>query len=193
MANILDDLKKNPKQAAVAIGILVLALLVVYFNLLLKPQALKIARVYAEAGKKDAELKSAEALIARTDEMKRSIEAYDKKVGRYEKTLPTEHGLPNLLEDLSAMANESRMRIVGIVPLPEKGGTAVKGRAYREIPIMISASSGYHELGRFLSALENCDRFIKVADIRVQAGKVSAKRHDVDLLVLTYVLLGDKR
>jgi hypothetical protein len=57
---------------------------------------------------------------------------------------------------------------------------------------MISARAGYHELGKFMSTLENSGRFMKCADMRMKANTSNPKKHDVELLVLTYVCLGCK-
>lgn len=183
---------KKQQQMMILIVVIALVAVVAYINLALRPQAAGIGRVFTNLGKARDDLKSAEAVIAKTAEMKKAIEAYENKVGRYEKTLPTEHGLPMLLEDLSEMAKASNMKIVGIVPVATKDASARRSQAYQEIPIGITARSGYHELGRFLSRLENCDRFMKVADITIKSNRASPKRHDVELLVLTYVLLGGK-
>ena len=39
-----------------------------------------------------------------------------------------------------------------------------------------------------MAKLEDADRFMKVADIDIKANKATPKKHDVELLVLTYVL-----
>ena len=192
MKTVLSGLKMNEQQTAILIVIATVIALIAYITLALRPQAAGIARVFVNAGKVKADLRNAETLVGKMDSMRASLEAYEKKVGRYEKTLPTEHGLPGLLENLSEMAKSSNMKIVGIVPAVGASGGAGRTQAYQEIPIMITARSGYHELGRFLSSLENCDRFMKVADISIRSNRASPKRHDVELLVLTYILLGGK-
>ena len=105
--------------------------------------------------------------------------------------LPAEQEIPKLLEDLSDMAKRANVKILGITPMASKQ-EAQPAEIYQEIPILINAKSGYHELGKFLSDLENAGRFMKVADIKIKENKVSPKKHDVELLVLTYKLLRNK-
>ena len=50
----------------------------------------------------------------------------------------------------------------------------------------------YPSLRKFLSSMENSDRFMKVADIQIKSNAQSPKKHDVEILVLTYVLLRGK-
>jgi Tfp pilus assembly protein PilO len=100
------------------------------------------------------------------------------------------------LENLSEMAKDSNIKIVGIVPAIsyfKDDKSANKSQIYREIPILITAKSGYHELGHFLNNLENADRFMKVADIDIKSNKTSPKKHDVELMVCTYILLPENK
>ena len=191
MIKFSEKSKKEQQKIMILAILLSLVICALYISLFLRPQAAGLSRSMGQIKKIRADLKAAEANIARVDSFKKSITAYDEKVGRYEKTLPTEQGIPRLLEDLSNMARESNMRIVGIVPVA-KEDKRQRVQTYQEIPIMISAKSGYHELGRFLAGLENSDRFMKVADMQIKSNRGAPKKHDVELLVSTYVLLEGK-
>jgi type IV pilus assembly protein PilO len=191
MIKFSEKSKKEQQKILILAILLSLVICVAYVGLFLRPQAARLGGVMGQVKKVKADLKAAKANIARIDSFKKSIEAYNEKVGRYEKTLPTEQGIPRLLEDLSTMARDSNMKIVGIVPVSQED-IRQRAQTYQEIPIMISAKSGYHELGRFLAGLENSDRFMKVADIQIRSNRSAPKKHDVELLVLTYVLLEGK-
>lgn len=162
-----------------------------YCFFILKPQAMGIISVIGKLAKVSGDLRVATADISRIESMKKAVADYSKKVAQYERSLPTEEGIPALLEGLSDMANKANMRIVGITPIDKKENKA-EVRVYREIPIAISAKSGYHELGEFLSELENNDRFMKVTDMQIKSDSTSLKKHNVELIVVTYVLLGAK-
>ena len=110
---------------------------------------------------------------------------------RYEKTLPAEQEIPSLLETLSRMAKSSNIKISALTPVSGSGKGGETTHTYREIPILISAKSGYHELGQFLSAMENSDRFMKVVDIDIRANNTTPRKHDVELLICTYILLNE--
>ncbi len=189
--SIFTNFKKNPKQMVMVMSSVVLIALLVYIIFIFNPQVVSISGIRSGLGKVNADLKSARSDIAKIGSMKGAIESYDRKIGLYEKTLPTEDGIPGLLESLSEMAKSANMRIAGIVPVDQKESES-RNRVYKEIPIMITAKAGYHELGRFLSSLESSDRFMKVADIQIKADKALPKKHDVELLVVTYVLLESK-
>lgn len=188
---LFAGLKKNQKLMMILIISATILTLLVYFNLLLKPQVVKGADLRSKLSKVSADLRIARSDIAKISSMKKAVEAYNTKISQYEKTLPTEDGIPSLLESLSDMAKSSNMNIAGIVPVQSKDITS-QSRAYKEIPIMVTAKAGYHELGRFMSSLENSDRFIKIADMQIKFNKPTPKKHDIELLVVTYVLLEGK-
>ncbi|MCX5677758.1 MAG: type 4a pilus biogenesis protein PilO [Candidatus Omnitrophica bacterium] len=189
---IFTNLKKSPKQMIIVISAGCAFALLLYFNFLLKPQVINISGIRSNLGKVSADLRAAKSDIAKINSMRSAVEAYNKKLDKYEKTLPTEEGIPDLLESLSEMAKSSNMRIAGIVPVDQQKGAGSGNRVYKEIPIMITAKAGYHGVGRFLSSLENSDRFMKVVDMQIKADPASPKKHDVELLVVTYVLLGGR-
>ncbi len=200
--NILDDLKnfdlKNMDLKNKQTQILLLIVLVsfmaaaAYLYFVFVPQAVSVFKLSGNVGKMKSELKSARLVIAGTDKLENDLQEHSEKVESYEKKLPAEQEIPTLLENLSKMAKDSDIKIVGIVPAMSsfKDNKPVRNSLiYREIPILITAKSGYHELGHFLDNLENADRFMKVADISIKANKTSPKKHDVELMICTYILL----
>jgi type IV pilus assembly protein PilO len=190
--NIIAELKKDQKKMVILAALLTITVLFVYFRLLFMPQVSGLFSTVAKVNKLKAELKNAETDIAKIEAMKATISSYGEKIGRYGDLLPTETEIPNLLESLSEMARSSGMKIVSIVPVEEKENKVRRGQAYQAIPIMMSVRAGYHELGKFFSTIEDSERFIKIADIRIKANAASPKKHDVELLVLTYILLEGK-
>lgn len=185
----LDDIKNDPRKLAIAAGAAALVLFLVYFNFILRPQVSQVASMAAKANRMRADLKTAEITISEIPKFRKDIGQYEDKVTRYEKMLPAEREIPSLLESLSEMAKSSNVKIIGITPTVTASDT---GTVYQELPILINAKSGYHELGRFLTSLEYSERFIKIADIDIKANSANPKKHDVDILLLTYILLKGK-
>lgn len=184
---IFRNTGKNSKLMALVASAAVVFLLLLYVRFLLVPQISGISEARSKLRNDTSLLKVALGDVAKIGLMKGVIEKYDKKLERYEKMLPADEGISDLLESLSDMAKLANMSIVGIVPVEQKGAGA-ESIVYKEIPIMITAKAGYHELGQFLSNLENSDRFIKVADMQIKSNPSTPGRHDVELLVVTYAL-----
>jgi len=192
----IPDLKNNPKQLMIVFASAFVIALIIYLQLLLLPQIGRLTGLLYKVGTAVSDLKSAETDIGRMGEFRKTIDGYRNKVELYEKRLPSEEEIPSLLENLSRMAGASNIQIVGITPVPspikDKAPSRGKAAAYKEIPILINARCGYHELGRFMSDLENADRFMKVVDIEIRSTRASPGRHDVELVVCTYILLKGK-
>jgi type IV pilus assembly protein PilO len=190
MTNLPINLKDPKKLMAVAVVIL-LGGLFLYVRFLLLPQIQWVTKSYDKAGKILTEVRVSERDAAQVDALKKQVSKYSEKIDSYEKMLPAEQEIPKLLESLSNMAKGANVKILGITPMVSKqepGPTEI----YQEQPILINGRAGYHELGKFISDLENSDRFMKVVDISIRENKSSPKKHDVELLVMTYKLLRNK-
>lgn len=190
MIKLSIDLKDKKKVMILGI-ILTVGAIYIYLSFLLLPQISRVATAYGKANKLNSEVKVAEREMSEIDGLKKKVAQYHEKIESYERMLPAEQEIPKLLEDLSEMAKSANVKIVAITPVQAKQ-EAQANQAYQEIPILINARSGYHELGRFLNNLENAGRFMKVVDMSISENKTTPKRHDVEMMVLTYKLLGNK-
>jgi type IV pilus assembly protein PilO len=188
------NLKDRKTQVFILITLITVMAFILYLNLIFFPQIIRTVVLIGKTIRLGAELKSARSITAQESAVKKNLDEYKEKVELYEKKLPVEKEIPNLLENLSNMAKNSKIKIVGIAPALSylKDQKSAKSRIYQEIPILITAKSGYHELGYFLASLEDADRFIKVVDISIKANKATQKIHDVELMVCTYILFPEK-
>jgi type IV pilus assembly protein PilO len=188
------DLKRHqPKNIAITLAVAAIALLL-YIYIFLGPQIGRFARLLAKTSKLGHELRVARRDVANIDKLSEDIAMFKTKVDLYEKKLPAEQEIPSLLESLTKMARRSNVTILGITPVSvsQREEKEFYGRAYQEFPIVISAKSGYHELGSFLSDLENADRFMKVADLSIRSNNATPSRHNIELIVATYILLKER-
>jgi type IV pilus assembly protein PilO len=184
-------IKKNPKQLTMAMIAAALAALLLFVYFLLMPQLTKLGTLVGKASKAKLEFRSAKVSISNIDKFKSDISKFSAKIDLYEKKLPAEQEMPSLLEELNSMAKKSNLDIISITPSAPRAEGALKA-AYQEFQIKIIARCGYHELGSFLTDLENTDRFMKLVDINIKANENTPKMHSVELMVATYILLKDK-
>jgi Tfp pilus assembly protein PilO len=177
-----------------------LIILLVYFQFLLKPRVKSLFLVSSEVKQTFKELSQAKEDIANIPKFKKKIEEFKGKISFYEKKMPTQKEIPALLGELSRFAQDTKVKILGILPLEklEESRTEKKDKRkslkepYFEVPIRIEAKAAYHNLGFFINKLEMADRFMKISDIQIKSNPNTNKLHNVRLIVSTYVLFGEK-
>jgi Tfp pilus assembly protein PilO len=182
------DFKDAKTQTTILIALFAVVVFILYISYIFLPQVTNDINIIGKTIGIMGELKEARSLIAQRDDLKKKAELYNEKIELYEKKLPAQQEIPSFLENLSKMARSANITIIGIIPVTLKLQKERRSQVYQEMPILITAKSGYHELGRFLNNLEDGPRFIKVVDINIKADAVAPKKQDVELVVYTYVL-----
>ena len=107
-----------------------------------------------------------------------------------EKQVISEKDLPDLLEYISEVGNKNSVRIMQIKPSKEtKTKEAKSSPEVKFSPFYISLDifSNYHNLGAFINALENADKFIAVQDLKIARDKNDYMRQEANLTLRTYV------
>lgn len=175
-------LENTPKEKALAVFVLCLAVVAGGGGFLIKAQVDRLNRLKEEAAKQDQALRDARALVARIPDLERAIAEAEEVIVHYEAKLPSENEVDALFKELDEKAQESRVQYMTI-------GEASKeeGEHYTRYTRKIILQGGYHELGRFVNKLEAIDRFIKIDDITVESNPDSPFQHNVVLVVSTYV------
>ena len=193
----LDFLKKAKKNEILAFVAMVSAIIIIgYYFLFLTPVMAKLTSAFRESAKIQNMISKARLSINSMARMKREIEELRSREDFYGTKLPEEEEFPAVLENLSNMARNSGMKITKIMPRkdsPRPFEEAVESPIYRQQAILIDAQCGYHQLGTFIAELESAERFMKISDIKITRGKTNPKRHNVQLVVKTFILKGEDK
>ncbi len=72
-------------------------------------------------------------------------------------------GAPSIMAQIQQLAKSSNLEIKSFVPLDK-----VSGRFYQEHPSRISLEGGFHNLGRFLEEVSECEQIINVTNIAIR-------------------------
>ena len=100
-----------------------------------------------------------------------------------------------LIENISVLAIKEFVKISEIKPqLDIKPTSALNTQDYKFSPlkIEIEASSGYHQLGRFLNKLENENPFISVKEFSIKQEPNNNSRHNIRLVLMTFIKIPTK-
>ena len=126
--------------------------------------------------------------LERLDELKAKLAKIREEYAGYSSQLPAEKEISRFLEGLASTAKNSDVTILSVTPMGlavEKDGKTSK--YYSELPVVIAAKSGYHQLGHFVNELEKGSRFTTIQDLRINHDAKTPRRHDVNVVLKVYV------
>jgi len=189
----LDFLKKAKKNEIIAFtGLICAVILVGYFFLFLNPITSKLVDLSRKLSKLQSDLAIADLAIGSMPKLEKEVGELKNRTISYSNRLPKEEEFPALLESLSTMAQNTDVKITKIVPIKDTEAAPVEKASppgiYQEKGILINAQCGYHQLGMFISELESAERFMEIFDITIESVKMMPRRHNVQLIVKTFVL-----
>ena len=184
----MDDAKKKVLLVYIAVLIVIFAVYALFF---LSPSLKKLFELIPKVRILNSEIKAVNDDSRFESKLKDKLDALNIIMGQYENKLSREKELPKLLENLSNIANSSRVKIVGITPLESSLSVEDSKNIYQEVPIAVTAQSSYHDLGIFIDKLETDERHMRVSNIKIRAGKTNPKRHDIEFTVYAYTFKGE--
>jgi len=171
-------------QRLLVVGIALAVLGGLSYYLLLAPLSEEIGvqdRKYRAAMAEYAKLKEFDAPEFRDRMTRERAEAIRRKA-EFEKMLPREEELPNLIASIKADADAAGLVLTRFEPLK----TAVAGEGYRGLPFGIEMTGSFQQFTNFLKALAApAKRVINPQDLRVEvvsAGSLEGVAGDVGML-----------
>lgn len=195
------NLSKSEMQKIAGIGIGALVIVFVLIRFITVPSIRKSVELKKEIIKLRENLKKSEALIANAPQMQNKFAAMQQKLKDYQAALPLHSDMPNILQNISSIAVESKVKILKIEPLrSEKQAmpaakqegkqdlTKAAQPIYAEMPIRIEARGSYHALGEFINKVETAKNIMSIADIDMEIDSDDMFNHDARLLIIAYVL-----
>ena len=159
----LEPLIAAPRWQKVVLGVLGLAILGAgtYF-LLLSPLATHVDSLRTQQASLQREVIAARAAANEVNRTRREIAELTAKLDVLKDRLPTEKEMPALFRSVTDAAYQAGLQVALFQPR--------EGRIrdyYVEIPIGLTAESGYHQLGEFFEKVSRLPRLVNVAEIKV--------------------------
>jgi len=179
---------KEKQKLYILFGIFGIAALVIYYNLLLRPQFRGFIVNNREYCAVRVRVRNAENLIKNEARIKKQHGELTKQVRLSEQQLAGHDEIAALLEDFSSVAESSGVKILRIKPLEALDNISQADNGfYSEFPILIEARGGYHQCGVFVNNLESMAAFIRIDDVDIKGRSEDPRRHDIRLRVTTYI------
>lgn len=141
----------------------------------------QLAKVEAEEVtlKKDFEEKAFQA--ANLDAYRQQMVEMEESFGALVSQLPSDTEVPGLLEDIT---NKGLLNGLEISSIDLQAETARE--FYVELPIAISASGSYHDLGAFISGMAGLPRIVTLHDFNISASGENANHLNMSIIAKTY-------
>jgi Tfp pilus assembly protein PilO len=188
---VIELLKDAQVRAYAAGGILILISLF-YISVFVVPMISRIGALQLEISDYSNKVRIAQKKVSQVQDLIGKQKAISDELDRQSVRFADRKEITALLEDFAKIASNSEVKILSITPNDNKylqGG--VGSEFYAGMPITITAKTGYHQLGTFVSELEASERLIRIGDISIHAGGGDFRLHDTVIMLKTYVMAGN--
>ena len=157
--------------------------IITLFIFMSRPKLKEIKKLNDEIVKSKAELVETQKTARIKDKLIEEINALRESIVYYERRIPGEKATSWLLIELSRVARATGIKYFSILPMAEE-----KKELFIRVPIKIDIQCGYHNLGKFLSKIENSQRFMNADNIVVIPDSSNPLKHRVSMIISTFML-----
>ncbi|MDX1733443.1 MAG: type 4a pilus biogenesis protein PilO [Halioglobus sp.] len=119
--------------------------------------------------------------VANLDAYRQQLVEMEESFGALVSQLPSDTEVPGLLEDIT---NKGRMNGLEIKSIDLRKEQARE--FYIELPIAISASGSYHDLGAFISGMAGLPRIVTLHDFEISAKGRNTNNLQMSIIAKTY-------
>ena len=165
--DVLNTLNKAPvgqKVAAVAVALGLITAANWYF--LIDPDLTQIQQKQGQLRLLEDELIQKQSIANNLAQFKHEKEILERRLAQALTELPNEANIDDLIRSLSEIGTKSGLTINTIEPQGEQ-----RQSFYAAIPIVMSVTGNYHEIGVFLDALSKLARIVNVTNIHMGTPK----------------------
>ena len=191
---IVAKVKDNRVPAALGIGGVLF--LWMYFAYMIRPLLASASTIEQKIRSGDTELQRVQQALAQEPKLQREQEDLTESMRALRTVMPAEQELASVIEQISGMATRAGVKIQTIFPqrslesfkvvagLDEK--RSQRSKLFKEIPIQINALAGYHQLGAFLSRVEQGKQPMYLKSLRITTNPKELRRHTIEVVIIAY-------
>ncbi len=108
--------------------------------------------------------------IAQTKTAVENLDALQRRFVDYKNVLSETQLISWLIDESNRLATDCGLTIISASPGPD-----IPNLDFRRITLRIEARGTYHQLGDFISSIENSERLIKISDFSAERGENATK------------------
>lgn len=166
--DVLNAVNKLPLGQRIGVVAGVVAMLTAanwYF--MVDPMNTQITQRQGQLRQLEDELIQKQSIANNLAQFKHEKEILERRLAQALTELPNEANIDDLIRSLAEIATKSGLTLNTIDPMGEQ-----KQSFYASIPIVMSVTGNYHEIGVFLDALSKLARIVNVTNIRMSGARV---------------------
>jgi type IV pilus assembly protein PilO len=167
-----------PQKLAV-VGFVIAGITIANWFLQISPTMDLIAVRQAEQRRLEDDLIQKQSIANNLAQFRHEKEILERKLAQALTELPNEANIDDLIRSLSEVGNKSGLIINTIEPQVE-----ARQSFYASIPIVMSVTGNYHEIGVFLDSLSKLARIVNVTNIKMSGAKMQNEKL---VLAATYI------
>lgn len=174
----------NKTKRNIIIGVIVFIGVIFGYHKLVYSKNAKIINEKREEHKNmSVDLAKAEQVAKSLPNVQKRYEILVKQWDKAKEMLPSTKEIPSLLEAITRVGMKAGVKFVLFEPQSIR---TPKGQIlYSELPIKLSISGGFHQIGLFLSSIGNLPRIIDVSNLTM---KISGTTVAANFVATTYIL-----
>src|SRR5437879_2571366 len=170
--DVLNTVNKLPLPQKIAV-IAVAAVLITAGNwyFLVDPKLTEITQKQSTLRTLEDELIQKQSIANNLAQFKHEKEVLERRLAQALTELPNEANIDDLIKSLSDIGIKSGLTINSIEPQAEQ-----RQSFYAAIPIVMSVTGNYHEIGVFLDSLSKLARIVNVTNIKMGQARVANEK-----------------
>ena len=170
--DVLNAVNKLPLPQKIAVVAFVAALVTAgNWYLLVDPKLTEIQQKQGQLRTLEDDLIQKQSIANNLAQFKHEKEILERRLAQALTELPNEANIDDLIRSLSEIGTKSGLTINSIEPQAEQ-----RQSFYAAIPIVMSVSGNYHEIGVFLDSLSKLARIVNVTNIRMGQARVANEK-----------------
>jgi len=178
----LDPIVNAQKWQKSAFGLLGLAAIGgAAYAFLLSPLLVQVGTLRTQHAQLQRDVAQHRAIVADLARFRRLVGETEQKLAALREKLPTEKETPPLYRSLSDAASNAGLGVALFEPKEPKPRDY-----YNEIPIVLKAEGGYHQLGDFFERVAGLPRVVNVTEWKFGTAKDTKKPVAAELILATY-------
>ncbi len=181
-------LKTGPKAGICAAALLVPAAL--FYFLFFSPKSDEIGQLENNVKQLQTQLAEVKAQAGKLAEQKQIMADLEEKFKEAALLIPDKKEIPSLLASVSSQGSSAGLDILAFVPSAE-----VPKDFYAEIPVSLSLSGTYHNVGYFLDTVSKLPRIVNVNKVTMTTPKLTdgemVVETKIDLVTYKFIEPGD--